>query len=638
MGKDAEMESRDCAAMGNAPKRRWALLWGFVCILSLPWTELHAEHGPSAFWMKEFDELLGKPQVLVSALQNYPWKDSIPASLPGFQPIEPQATLRVASIECAIKDYSARRHWESSDGDIWIDLVTFNQARDAFKLIRDANQSHAGLEGTRERLFFSNSGDISKEAIGAVFIASNGSVLNVGIKLPVHMDLKTTSIAKGDELKFDAALQRFQATLDLLTRDILDPAYVDFNPDVVAKPATLTMLRVAGFTRLWSAIKYNFVFLEERKDLDWDAVFDTYLPKIASAKDDYEYGRLLERAVALLKDGHTNVAPMSFEPKDSPALVLEPIEGKPVATVVGSLPELAAVTPGMELLEIDGRPVAEIIDRDIDLYLSVSTLQSRQLIESKSVLEGAPQTNIQTKWLGLDGKVTDIALTRNQSRHPGAVKRQSHALFEYRQLPGNVAYIGLNGFNSPGIVTEFESRFGELRKAKSWIIDLRSNGGGSDEFGFRILSRFIMSPVKSSAWRTREYKPAYAAWGKAQTWYEGSPEEIMPAEGPKFDGPVYVLTSPITCSAAEDFLIPLKMAKRITIVGEPTCGSSGQPLEITIYGAYARICTKWDRFPDGTEFVGIGILPDVPAARTKQDVASGRDAVLQKAIELVSKH
>jgi hypothetical protein len=36
--------------------------------------------------------------------------------------------------------------------------------------------------------------------------------------------------------------------------------------------------------------------------------------------------------------------------------------------------------------------------------------------------------------------------------------------------------------------------------------------------------------------------------------------------------------------------------------------------------------------------VGIGILPDVPAARTKQDVASGRDAVLQKAIELASKH
>ena len=88
-------------------------------------------------------------------------------------------------------------------------------------------------------------------------------------------------------------------------------------------------------------------------------------------------------------------------------------------------------------------------------------------------------------------------------------------------------------------------------------------------------------------------------------------------------GPVYVLTSPSTCSAAEDFLIPLKMAKRITIVGEPTCGSMGQPLPFSIYGASARVCTKWDRFPDGTEFVGIGVLPDV-SGRSKSGVdASG---------------
>jgi C-terminal processing protease CtpA/Prc len=99
---------------------------------------------------------------------------------------------------------------------------------------------------------------------------------------------------------------------------------------------------------------------------------------------------------------------------------------------------------------------------------------------------------------------------------------------------------------------------------------------------------------------------------------------------------VYVLTSARTCSAAEDFLIPLRMSKRITIVGEPTCGSTGQPLHFTIYGATARVCTKWDRFPDGTEFVGTGVVPDVSATRSKRDVASGRDAVLETAIRLAS--
>src|SRR5438552_18837136 len=84
-------------------------------------------------------------------------------------------------------------------------------------------------------------------------------------------------------------------------------------------------------------------------------------------------------------------------------------------------------------------------------------------------------------------------------------------------------------------------------------------------------------------------------------------------------------------------LIPLKVQKRATLVGEATCGSSGQPLFFSIYGADVRICTKWDRFPDGTEFVGVGVLPDVEVSRTKEDVASGRDAVLNAAIQLASR-
>ena len=78
------------------------------------------------------------------------------------------------------------------------------------------------------------------------------------------------------------------------------------------------------------------------------------------------------------------------------------------------------------------------------------------------------------------------------------------------------------------------------------------------------------------------------------------------------------------------------MQKRATLVGEATCGSSGQPLFFSIYGANVRICTKWDRLPDGAEFVGVGIPPDVEVSRTKKDVANGRDAVLQAAIQLAS--
>ena len=56
-----------------------------------------------------------------------------------------------------------------------------------------------------------------------------------------------------------------------------------------------------------------------------------------------------------------------------------------------------------------------------------------------------------------------------------------------------------------------------------------------------------------------------------------------------------------------------------------------------------KVTTSWvnrrkqDRFPDGTEFVGLGIIPDVEVHRTKEDVATGREAVLETAIRLASR-
>jgi len=288
----------------------------------------------------------------------------------------------------------------------------------------------------------------------------------------------------------------------------------------------------------------------------------------------------------------------------------------------------------MELLEIDATPINEIIKRDLDPYISSSTIQDRQLRWMRMLLLGPPGTTIRTKWLGIEGKITEVMLTRNGSQNRNALPAPRHERFEFKRLPGNIAYMALNDFNDPKIVTDFESRFDEIRSARAWILDLRFNGGGSSDIGYGILAHFLKAPAEGSTWRTRLYNPTFQAWGRPQNWYEGSSDKIELARGTRYEGTVYVLTSPSTCSAAEDFLIPLKMSKRATLVGEPTCGSTGQPLQFSIYGATARVCTKWDRFPDGTEFVGVGVVPDIPAARTKKDVAVGLDAVLAKAIEV----
>ena len=76
------------------------------------------------------------------------------------------------------------------------------------------------------------------------------------------------------------------------------------------------------------------------------------------------------------------------------------------------------------------------------------------------------------------------------------------------------------------------------------------------------------------------------------------------------------------------------MLRRATFVGTPT---GGQPLMVQLHGGVsARVCTKWDRFPDGTEFVGVGVKPDVVVERTRRDPYEGRDPVLARALEIVT--
>lgn len=102
--------------------------------------------------------------------------------------------------------------------------------------------------------------------------------------------------------------------------------------------------------------------------------------------------------------------------------------------------------------------------------------------------------------------------------------------------------------------------------------------------------------------------------------------------------PVIVLTSPRTFSAAEDFAVAFDAMQRGTIVGEATGGSTGQPLLFSLPGGGSgRVCTKRDTYPDGREFVGVGVQPHIKVAPTVADFRNGRDTVLEAALAELKK-
>lgn len=78
-----------------------------------------------------------------------------------------------------------------------------------------------------------------------------------------------------------------------------------------------------------------------------------------------------------------------------------------------------------------------------------------------------------------------------------------------------------------------------------------------------------------------------------------------------YNGPLEILISKRTMSAAEDFAAMFKSNHRGKLIGEPTNGSTGTPYMIPLRcGGRAQVVSVGYRLLDGTEFIGSGIMPD----------------------------
>jgi carboxyl-terminal processing protease len=400
--------------------------------------------------------------------------------------------------------------------------------------------------------------------------------------------------------------------------------------------------KVAGLSRFWSEAKYNFAYFDRLPDLDWDAVYLEYLPRVRRSRSTAAYYRLLREVCAKLGDAHTNVWPpgkLEAAFFGQPLVRTRLVEDRVLVLRVDD-PALGAqgIVAGLEVIAVDGIPVRTYAEQRVAPFESSSTKQDAAVRSYDYAL--------------LSGRAgTPVALTLRDERGRTFVRRLPRLVpgerwkrapevppMVLRKLPGNVAHVALNGFDGPAAADQFEAAFAEIARADALILDLRENGGGNSGVGYRILAQLTDKPFKVSAWRTRNYRPAFRAWGVGESSY-GVDAPLLPPSGARvYRKPVVLLTSPRTFSAAEDFAVAFDVMDRGPIVGEATGGSTGQPLNFDLPGGGgARVCTKRDTYPDGRPFVGVGVQPDHPVQPTVADVRAGRDTVLEAALRLLAK-
>ena len=166
----------------------------------------------------------------------------------------------------------------------------------------------------------------------------------------------------------------------------------------------------------------------------------------------------------------------------------------------------------------------------------------------------------------------------------------------------------------------------KAQKSQTLILDLRGNGGGSEENQQRLIGGFFDREVKIADLKSRkETKPLMA---------KSRGKNI-------FTGKLIILIDSDSASSSEMFARIMQIEKRGVVIGDRSAGAVRQatyyPHRIgadLVFNYGIAVTTADVVMADGKGLEGVGVTPDELLVPTPEDLAAGRDPVLARAIAL----
>ncbi|WP_272263482.1 S41 family peptidase [Streptomyces xanthophaeus] len=381
------------------------------------------------------------------------------------------------------------------------------------------------------------------------------------------------------------------AVLTVRTRGDRDRASVRLDGDVGERnlrrmtelPGACTPLApgdpLASFDVFWQSFEENYPFFAA-KGIDWHAVRDRYRPTVHEGTTPDELFAVFGKMVEPLHDAHVAVWDVDADSDGYPDR------------------RFAQPRPGTVLP--DGK-----LDAEVKKFIV-----ERDLKDARNVQDFAA------------GRIT------------------------YADLPGGQGYLRISGFGGyAGEDAPYAAELAELDKAldavlgqdrtrhlKGLVIDLRINGGGSDAMGLHIAGRLTDTPYLAYSKRARNDPADPARHTRPQPLY------VTPAPGPRYTGPVAVLTGGSTVSAGETFTQALMDRPGRTVrIGQPTQGVFSDVLERKLPNGMAVWLPNEELLTrSGRTFDGAGIPPHLTEpVFTPQEFARNEDSAFDRAVKVL---
>lgn len=372
--------------------------------------------------------------------------------------------------------------------------------------------------------------------------------------------------------------------------------------------------RVLAAFRLWNVV--HFFHGSAGRISGWDMRMSDFIAMLEHAATRSEYELALAEIVASLNDGHAVVdgnAIRALRGTAAPPFRLTFFDEAAVVTSVRS--GTSGVTPGEELLRIDGRDVAARI-AELARYTSAATEGARRDAIARDLPNGANGSQATFTFRRPDGTQHDVTLTRSTSVDVETSK-------PWRVLEGNVGYVDAARLSSAQVALLFE----EIAQTRAVIIDLRSSSSPAHR---DLVTRFSNDGTKATA-AVRVPLLVGGAFQHSDSFRTAGDDPVA-----KYAGRTIALIDERTLGAAEETAIALSSVANARFVGSASGGTSGPDSSLVVPGGIRLRFSAVDlRHVSGNPVQGVGIVPDVFVRPTVAGLAEGRDEILQRALTFV---
>jgi C-terminal processing protease CtpA/Prc len=431
---------------------------------------------------------------------------------------------------------------------------------------------------------------------------------------------------------FRVSMKRLSQFINIAVRQFAAPVLLFL---LCASPRPAYCQQVSGFDKDRGSLMLKIIKDDLKKNyydpnfhgMDVEARFKTADEKIKQAQSIGQIFGIIAQVLIELEDSHTFFLPPGLSSKTEYGWQMQMIGNKCYVTAVkpGSDAASRGLKEGDEIVSLDEAwsPMRENIWKIQYLYHALRPQPGVRLLTVKpdgAYRQIAVLATVQEEKRVFDLTGGDIAALIRELQNEDRLHRH-----RYVELSDDVFLWKMPQFDLTD--DKLDDVVGKFKKKKGAILDLRGNGGGSEDMLLRLIGSVVDHDVKlGDLKRRKETKPLLAKTRGSDA----------------FAGNLIVLIDSESGSAAELFARVMQLEKRGLVIGDRSMGavmrSRHYPHEmgqdtVIFYGT--SITDADIIMSDGKSLEHAGVTPDEIKLPAPSDLLSQRDPVLAYAASLL---